>query len=132
MAGTDPLRNRLGSGTPGSRGILAANRLVLLAAVPLFLVLAVVAYITIQFAANERAEQAWVHHTYEVMEAERRLQDDVQTAETGLRGYLISHDPVFQKGYQGYVAQAPTDLKTFRDLTADNPSQQARAARLDR
>jgi signal transduction histidine kinase/DNA-binding response OmpR family regulator/CHASE3 domain sensor protein len=111
---------------------LAANRLVLLAAVPLFLVLAVVAYITIQFAANERAEQAWVRHTYEVMEAQRRLQDDVQTAETGLRGYLISHDPVFQKGYQAYVVKAPTDLKAFRDLTTDNPSQQARAARLDK
>src|SRR5580698_8430181 len=128
MPGTDPLNNRLGSGISGSRGILAANRLVLLAAVPLFLVLAVVAYITIQFAANERAEQAWVRHTYEVMEAERRLQDDVQTAETGLRGYLISHDPVFQKGYQGYVAKAPADLKSYRDVTTENASQQARAA----
>ena len=102
----------------------------LLAAVPLFLVLAVVAYITFQFAANERAAQAWVRHTYQVMEAERRLQDDIQTAETGMRGYLLSHDPVFQKGYQGYVARAPIDLKAFRDLTTDNPSQQARADRM--
>src|SRR5580698_8912991 len=132
MPGTDPSGNRLGSGISGSRGVLAANRLVLLAAVPLFLVLAVVAYITIQFAANERDAQAWVRHTYQVMEAERRLQDDLETAETGERGYLIDHDPAFLDTYKSYRARLPADLKAFRDLTGDNPSQQARAARLEK
>ena len=112
--------------------MLAANRLVLLAAVPLFLALAVVAYITIQFAADEHEGQAWVRHTYQVMEAERRLQDDVQTAETGMRGYLLSRDPVFQRGYQTFIARIPADLKAFRDLTQDNPSQQARANRMQK
>src|SRR5476649_673023 len=116
MPGTAGLRDRLAFRGTGIRRVLATNRLVLLAAVPLFLILAVVAYITIQFAANERAAQGWVRHTYEVMEAERRLQDDVQTAETGERGYLLSHEPVFQDGYRTYVAKAPADLKAFRDL----------------
>jgi signal transduction histidine kinase/CheY-like chemotaxis protein len=111
---------------------LAANRLVLLAAVPLFLVLAVVAYITLQFAANERDAQAWVRHTYQVMEAERRLQDDIQTAETSERGYLISRQPAFLTAYRSFVARTPADLKAFRDLTSDNPAQQARADRLQR
>ena len=102
----------------------------MLAAVPVFLVLAVVAYITLQFAANERDAQAWVRHTYQVMEAERRLQDDVQTAETSERGYLISRDPQFLTAYRNFVARAPADLKAFRDLTSDNPVQQARAGRL--
>ncbi len=113
-------------------GVLAANRLVLLAAVPLFLVLAVMAYITIQFAANERAAQSWVRHSYEVMEAERRLQDDIQTAEGGQRGYLITRQPVFFNGYHASAARAPADLKRLQSLTTDNPSQQARAARLKR
>ena len=132
MPGTKSPPDRLASGESRGANTLTTNRLVLLAAVPLFLVLAVVAYITFQFAANERASQAWVRHTYEVMEAERRLQDDVQTAETGQRGYLLSHEPVFQNGYRTYVAKAPADLKAFKDLTADNPSQQARAARLEK
>ena len=99
MAGTGADDARLTSGNLGPGGTLAANRLVLLAAVPLFLVLAVVAYITIQFAANERDAQAWVRHTYQVMEAERRLQDDVQTAETGdARLSDLTRDPAFLSG----------------------------------
>ena len=90
MAGTDPRDGRFASGISGPGNILAANRLVLLAAVPLFLVLAIVAYLTIQFAANERDAQGWVRHTYEVMEATRVLQDDVQTAESSQRGFLLT------------------------------------------
>src|ERR1700759_5081991 len=130
MSGTDPAFGRSAFRVPGSFNILAANRLVLLAAVPLFLVLAVVAYITTQFAANERDAQAWVRHTYQVMEIERRLQDDVQTAETSERGYLISRTPAFLSAYRNFAARAPADLKALRDLTQDNPSEQARAARL--
>ena len=103
----------------------------LLLAAPIFLVLAVVAYLTGQFAANERAAQAWVRHTYQVMEAQRRLQDDVQTAETGMRGFLLSRDPAFQTSYQTYLQRIPGDLRAFRDLTVDNPAQQARANRLN-
>ena len=133
MPGTDPPSARLVFRDLGSQNALTANRLVLLAAVPLFLVLAVVAYITVQFGANERDAQAWVRHTYQVMEAERRLQDDVQTAETGARGYLISHNhSAFLTAYRSFVARTPGDLKALRDLTADNPSQQRRADRLQK
>ena len=71
MPGTDPHSARSAPGDVGPRNTLTANRLVLLAAVPLFLVLAVVAFITVRFTASERDAQAWVRHTYQVMEAER-------------------------------------------------------------
>jgi CHASE3 domain sensor protein len=67
--------------------LVAVNRLVLLAAVPLFLVLALVAYLTIQFALNERAAQGLVRHTYEVMESARQLQNNLQLAESSQRGF---------------------------------------------
>ena len=111
---------------------MPTNRLVLLAAVPLFLVLAVVAFITVRFAASERDAQAWVRHSYQAIEAQRHIQDDVQTAETGMRGFLLSRDPVFETGFRGYLARIPGDLKTFRDLTVDNPVQRARADRLEK
>src|ERR1700722_19086002 len=111
MPGTDPSSARLAFRDLGSQNALTANRLVLLAAVPLLLVLAVVAYITVQFGANERDAQAWVRHTYQVMEAERRLQDDVQTAETGERGHLISHNSAFLTAYRSFVARMPGDLR---------------------
>ncbi len=109
---------------------MSTNRLVLLAAVPLFLVLAAVAFVTVRFAASERDAQADVTHTYQVIGAQQRLQDDIQTAETGMRGFLLSHDPAFQTGYQTYLERIPADLQAFRDLTVDNPSQQRRAGRL--
>ncbi len=112
--------------------MLAVNRLVLLVAAPLFLVLAVVALLAFLFAASERDAQGWVRHTYEVMEAERRLQDDVQTAETGMRGFTLSRDASFERGFRGSLAQIPGDLRAFRELTADNPAQQARADRLQK
>src|ERR1700760_2714699 len=99
MSGTNPDAVRLGSGNRGSGSVLAANRLVLLAAVPLFLALAVITYITIQFAANERDAQAWARHTYQVMEAERRVQADMETAESGVRGYLGAHAQAFLGNY---------------------------------
>jgi len=48
MAGTDPGSARFGSGIPGSGKALAANRLVPLAAAPLFLIQAIAAYLTVQ------------------------------------------------------------------------------------
>ncbi|HUE66316.1 MAG TPA: response regulator [Rhizomicrobium sp.] len=111
---------------------MAVNRLVLLAGVPLFLALAVFAFLAFRFAASERDAQAWVRHTYQVMEAERRLQDDIQTAETGMRGFILSRDPSFEAGYRSDLARIPNDLRSLRDLTTDNPLQQVRADRLQR
>ena len=132
MAGTRGGGTRSASGIVGPGGVLAVNRLVLLAAVPLFLVLAVFAFLAFRFAASEREAQAWVRHTYQVMEAERRLQDDVQTAETGMRGFILSRDPSFETGFRADLARIPNDLRSLRDLTADNPLQQARASRLQK
>ncbi|HWY65626.1 MAG TPA: response regulator [Rhizomicrobium sp.] len=111
---------------------MSINRLVLLAAVPLFLTLAILAGLAFLFAANERDAQAWVSHTYQVMEAQRRLQDDIQTAETGMRGFILSRDPVFERGFRSFLARIPGDLGALRGLTQDNPSQLARADRLDK
>ena len=116
----------------GNDRLASGRRLVLLAAVPLFLALALAAFLTFEFAANERQAQRLVRHTYQVMESQRRLQDDIQTAETGMRGYILSRDPVFERGFRSFLARIPGDLRTFRELTADNPSQQARADRLQR
>jgi signal transduction histidine kinase/CheY-like chemotaxis protein len=132
MAGTgaDEAHSTSGIADPGD--VLAVNRLVLLVAVPLFLVLSVVAILAFWFAADERDAQSWVRHTYQVMEAERRLQDDVQTAETAMRGFVLSRDPSFERGFRSLLTRIPADLRSLRALTTDNPSQQARADRLEK
>jgi signal transduction histidine kinase/CheY-like chemotaxis protein/CHASE3 domain sensor protein len=110
--------------------VLAANRLVLLAAVPLLLVLAVVTYLTIQFGIHERTAQGWVRHTYDVMQAARALQVNLQTAESSQRGYIIDRDPAYYRAYQVTAARIPGDVRAFLDVTRDNPVQQQRAQRL--
>jgi signal transduction histidine kinase/DNA-binding response OmpR family regulator len=133
MAGTNPLKARLGSGIPGSgTTVLATNRLVLLAAVPLFLVLAIVAYLTFQFAAHEREAQGWVRHTYQVIESLNLILSDAQDAETGQRGYLLTRKPEFLEPYQAARARVFGDLSAFRALTTDNSGEQARADGLTR
>src|ERR1700712_1872785 len=122
MTGTGQENARLTPGIPRLGNSLAANRLVLLVAVPLFLVMALVAYLTIQFAINERAAQGWVRHTYEVMEAARTLQNDLQTAESSQRGFLIDRDKDYFDAYQRAAALVPGDLRAFRKITSDNPS----------
>ena len=109
------------------RGVLTANRLVLLAAVPLFLVLATIAYVTVQFAANENAAQGWVAHTYQVIGSLRQVLVDAQDAETGQRGFVLTQQPGFLAPYQSATGRIDRDLVRFRQLTADNPDQQHRA-----
>ena len=109
---------------------MAVNRLVLLAAVPLLLVLVVVAYLTVQFGIHERTAQGMVRHTYQVMEVTSRLQSDLQTAESAQRGFLLDRDPDYYSVYQAAAARLPGHVTAFRQITRDNPSQQRRADRL--
>jgi CHASE3 domain sensor protein len=123
MAGTDPRDGRFASGISGPGTTLAANRLVLLAAVPLFLILALCAYLTIQFAANEREAQGWVRHTYQVIEQLDLVLSDALDAETGQRGFLLTRKPEFLGPYQTGRGRVTADLSTFRQMTRDNPSE---------
>lgn len=130
VSGTNPSNSRLTAGTLRSGKVLALNRLVLLTAVPLFLVLVVVTYLTVQFAINERRAQGLVRHTHQVMEVASRLQNELQVAESAQRGFLLDRDPEYYNVYQAAAARVPGHVTAFRQITRDNPSQQQRADRL--
>lgn len=130
MPGTPRDTSRSPSGDSHVRGVLTANRLVLLAAVPLFLVLATIAYITVQFAANENAAQRMVAHTYQVIASLRQVLVDAQDAETGQRGYILTQRPSFLIPYKSATQRVDRDLARFKELTADNPDQQRRSEAL--
>jgi signal transduction histidine kinase/DNA-binding response OmpR family regulator/CHASE3 domain sensor protein len=127
MSGTPRQMERLSFGDSRARGALTANRLVLLAAVPLFLILATVAYITVQFAANQSAAQQWVAHTYQVIASLRQVLGDAQDAETGQRGFLLTRRQDFLAPYQAANRRIDRDLSRFKLLTVDNPDEQRRA-----
>jgi len=110
---------------------LLANRWVLLAAIPLFLALVAESFLSVRFAMDEREQQAWVIHTYQVIDRLQGVLNDVQEAETGQRGFIITRQDRFLQPYRDGIGKAQGDLKEFRHMTADNPSQQARARMLD-
>ena len=114
----------------GVQGVLSVNRWLLLAIVPLFLLLAVGGYLSVRFAADEREQQAWVVHTYQVIDRLQRVLVDVQEAEAGQRGYLLTRQDRFLTPYRSGVAKARQDLDVFQSLTTDNHVQQLRVRQL--
>ena len=72
----------------------------------------------------------WVAHTLEVQTAAHILLSEVQDAETGQRGYLLTHNGVFLEPYESAVPRIQPGLEKLRNLTSDNPAQQQLLQRL--
>jgi signal transduction histidine kinase/DNA-binding response OmpR family regulator len=121
---------RLSFASVGAGEALAANRWILLAALPLAFAFGAVLYTAFAFANDERQEQHWVVHTYQVMDSLRILLNDAADAETGQRGYLLTRRAEFLAPFYEARSRIGRDLDAFAALTRDNPDQQRRAAQL--
>jgi hypothetical protein len=106
---------RVDAGGGGSS--LRTSRFVLLAALPSFVVLTVLAVISYRFAQSERTEQSWVIHTYRVMDMTRTVMSDVENAETGQRGYLLTRQAQFLEPYRNGLRAVDTHLDQLQALT---------------
>ena len=109
---------------------MGANRAIFLGGIPVVLVLGLIAFALVKFAAGEREEQAWVTHSYEVMDSLHTVLGDALNAETGQRGYLLTRKPSYLKPFYAAQASLDRDLDRFEHLTRDNRDQQKRAADL--
>lgn len=67
----------------------------------------------------------WVNHTHEVLLSSERLLSAMKDAETGQRGYLLTRDLSHLVPYYSGVDTSYENLDLLRDLTRDNPIQQA-------
>jgi PAS domain S-box-containing protein len=74
--------------------------------------------------------QEWVEHTQRVLLELTAYESLLKDAETGQRGYLYTGDPRYLEPYNAAVAQGNPHLDKLAELTADNPKQQERVARL--
>lgn len=93
----------------------------------LLIVIAALAYRTIgQLQSNSQS----VAHAQEVLEALERLASTVKDAETGHRGYLLTGKDEYLAPYNAARPQLHDEIERIADLTADNPSQQARIPQL--
>src|SRR5215471_15101718 len=74
----------------------------------------------------------WAKHSDQVRVAVGRFMTTVVDAETGVRGYLLTHDRSFLEPYDRALATWRDEVEAVRRLTEDNPAQQTRVARVDK
>ena len=72
----------------------------------------------------------WVAHTLEVRAASSDFFSQMQAAETGQRGYLLTRDERYLEPYENAVQQIEPALSKLRALTLDNPAQQLLLAKI--
>ena len=83
-------------------------------------------------SARELAEKDdWVRHTHEVLAGIQRVNSDLLTVQTAVRGFVISGRQDFLAPYQDARRALEDDERTLRRLTADNPRQQRRLTTLE-
>ena len=114
--------------------MLKASRLVqnawIIMSVGFGLVVVAAIAVALMFARSREADRL-VDHTFEVQSTAQVLLSQVQAAENGQRGFLITGDDDYLKRLDGALARVPELLASLRQLTADNPDQQARLDRLE-
>jgi methyl-accepting chemotaxis protein len=93
-------------------------------ALGIFVIVGAVAYRSV----TQQTEAAdWVAHTREVQTVLADLLTNLQDAETGQRGYVITGVDSYLAPYTEGTARAEDNRKRLAQLVSDNPRQQARA-----
>jgi len=68
-------------------------------------------------------ETRWVIHSHVVINNSESLKAELISAETGMRGYLLTRDARFLEPYNAASHTIPSLCKELKDLVADNDNQ---------
>lgn len=74
---------------------------------------------------------AAVAHTLQVIDTARALDQSIQDAERGQRGFIITGDAKYLEPYTQALTRTPAGLAQLKDLTKDDPAQQKRLSLLE-
>jgi len=77
------------------------------------------------------AANGWNNHTHEVMAQTRSILESLLNMETGERGFALTGEEASLAPLKAGQAAFKTHLAKARELTADNPAQQARLQKLE-
>jgi len=97
-----------------------------LIAVPAAVLVGVETYQATTILPELARSRAAVAHTFQVIDTARALDEAIQDAERGERGFIITGNTEYLEPYMRGVTDAPTRLAEFKKLTEDNPEQQRR------
>jgi len=83
-----------------------------------------------QYQSTKSGE--WVLHTIQVQSQLSRLLSDIQMAETGQRGYLLTGNDEYLEPYNNANSKVIITSTNLRNLTKDNPRQQKNIDRIEK
>jgi len=106
------------------------NRLALGAVLLGFVLLAAAFGAVLLSQSLDRRSNAWVQHTFKVVDGLNQLELTVERSETAARGYVIQPDARRRQTFEANRDRFAPSLAILRSITADNPRQGAHLDRL--
>lgn len=88
---------------------------------------AALAGLLVDAARQTRDSFAWVEHSSAVLEITEEAVAELRNAESGQRGFVLTHNPAYASSFTQSTADAAAKIRQVIALTADNPVQNARA-----
>ncbi len=92
----------------------------------LVFLLAVCGGLIFRFSAESNADREALNHTFQVIRAAQTLFAQIQAAETGQRGYILTQRNDYLAPYNRAIVAIPPTLGTLEKLLVPDPSQSAR------
>jgi signal transduction histidine kinase len=100
----------------------------------LFVVILIVllgfSYLSYQRIEKLKSSSDWVNHSSLVKLGINRSLSNVVDAESGVRGYLLTHDSIFYRQYREALPRLRNEIDAVRALTKDNPEQHLQLQKL--
>lgn len=110
---------------------LSARHLIIAGiSIPIVLLL-LVDWLQWQSVSDYRNAREWVNHTRMVLLDLESFLSCMNDAETGQRGYLLTHKESYLEPYEQAIIRSPDLLQALRQLTSDNPAQQKNLDQLE-
>ncbi len=106
-----------------------SNRILVLCSI-LCLLMALLAGLLLEGASQMRSSLEWVTHSSEVLKTANRSLSHLQQAESGQRGFTLTHNPEFAEAVDAEIAATRRAASDLVSLTSDNPAQNARAKQI--
>jgi PAS domain S-box-containing protein len=97
-----------------------------LIAVPAAVLVGIETYHATTILPDLARSRAAVAHTLQVIDAARTLDETIQDAQRGERGFIITGNLEYLEPYTDGIKDAPARLTELKKLTEDNPEQQRR------
>ena len=103
---------------------LSIRQLVILGLSVPILLTALVGWLQWESARNFRCAQDWIAHSHIVQLNLEAFLSSMKDAETGQRGYLLTHKDHYLDPYRAALTQAPGQLQALQGLVAQNDEQE--------